>query len=296
MDPLLGGIQGGIERLGPRPVLQLSGPFELDRHQLPAPCSGLDQSPHGRLARRVEIAGRVDAHDSLRAQRTVEQIVQDLSLRCGLRRPLPAEVPARQLIGLEHAGALADGHYALVESHLQRPLRRLAARPRVLFFQQHVVVDIPDRERALLSDEGQHPAQVLFLHRSEPGPAVLPVPLHVAEVEPQVARRHVGQRMRPVLEDRLVDRLRLAQMVAPVSGDARVEDLVMAALDHVDGVDLHIAQVLHRGARRPGPAAERRVFVEPLGAQPEAPGVRVAEHKEACLSYSSGSHRRSRKY
>src|SRR5437762_6732300 len=102
--------------------------------------------------------------------------------------------------------------------------------------------------------------------------------------------------MRPVFEDRLVDRLRLAQMVAPVSRDARVEDLVMAALDHVDGVDLHIAQVLHRGAGRPGPAAEGRVFVEPLGAQPEAPGVRFAEHKEACLSYSSGSHGRSRKY
>src|SRR2546430_769423 len=82
VDPLL----GGIERLGPRPVLQLSGPFELDRHQLLAPYSGLDQSPHGRLARRVEIAGRIDAHDPLRAQRTVEQIVQDLSLRCGLRR------------------------------------------------------------------------------------------------------------------------------------------------------------------------------------------------------------------
>src|SRR6267378_3171595 len=30
VDPLMGGIEGGIERLGPRPVLQLSGPFELD--------------------------------------------------------------------------------------------------------------------------------------------------------------------------------------------------------------------------------------------------------------------------
>src|SRR2546422_4593967 len=86
VDPLPGGIEGGIERLGPRPVLQRSGRFELDAHQLPAASPGLYQSPHGRLARRVEIAGRIDAHDALRSQRTVELIVEDLSFRRGLRR------------------------------------------------------------------------------------------------------------------------------------------------------------------------------------------------------------------
>src|SRR5258708_6004343 len=43
VDPLPGGIEGGVERLGPRPVLQLSGPFELDAHQLIAATPGLDQ-------------------------------------------------------------------------------------------------------------------------------------------------------------------------------------------------------------------------------------------------------------
>ena len=47
----------------------------------------------------------------------------------------------------------------------------------------------------------------------------------------------------------------------------------MAALDYVDGVDLHVTQVLHRGAGRFWPVAEGRVFVELLGAQPDAPGV-----------------------
>ena len=76
--------------------------------------------------------------------------------------------------------------------------------------------------------------------------------------------------MRPVFEHGLVDALRLTQMVAPVSRDAREQDLVMAALHHIDGVDLHVAEMLDRGARRLGPVAERRCLVEPLGAQPDA--------------------------
>src|SRR5467141_2824031 len=85
--------------------------------------------------------------------------------------------------------------------------------------------------------------------------------------------------MRPVFEHRLVDRLRLAQMVASVSGNARVQDLVMAAFDHIDSVDLHIAQVLHRGASRLGSVAKRRGFVESLGAQPGASGTGFGERE-----------------
>jgi hypothetical protein len=85
--------------------------------------------------------------------------------------------------------------------------------------------------------------------------------------------------VRPVFEHRLVDGLHLVQMLAPVSGNARVEDLVMAAFDHIDGIDLHIAQVLHRGARRLGSVAEWRGFVEPLCAQPDAPGEGLGERE-----------------
>src|SRR6266481_4266329 len=53
----------------------------------------------------------------------------------------------------------------------------------------------------------------------------------------------------------------------------------MAAFDHIDGVDLHIAQVLNCGACRLGPAAKRRGFVEPLGAQPNTFGVGFSERE-----------------
>ena len=87
--------------------------------------------------------------------------------------------------------------------------------------------------------------------------------LHVGDEETKIGGRHVGQRMRPVFEDRLVEGLGLVQMLAPVRRDARLEDMVVAALDHVDRVDLHVAQVLHgeraspRGRRRTARASSR---------------------------------------
>ena len=83
--------------------------------------------------------------------------------------------------------------------------------------------------------------------------------------------------MRPVFEHGLVDALGLTQMRALVAGDARVQDVVVAALDHVDGVDLHVAQMLHRRARRLRPVAERRGRIEPLRAQPDASGSSLGE-------------------
>ena len=79
--------------------------------------------------------------------------------------------------------------------------------------------------------------------------------------------------MGPVFEHALVDALGLAQIGAAIGGNAVPEDVVMAALDHVDGVDLHIAEMLDRGRGRLRPLAERRRRVEPLGAQPDAAGL-----------------------
>ena len=62
--------------------------------------------------------------------------------------------------------------------------------------------------------------------------------------------------MRPILENCLVDALCLMQMLAPVRRDARVEDVVMAALDDVDGINLQIAQVGHCRRRGLGAGAE----------------------------------------
>ena len=79
--------------------------------------------------------------------------------------------------------------------------------------------------------------------------------------------------MRPVFEHALVDALGLAQIGAAIGGDAAIEDVMMAALDHVDGVDLHIAEMVDRRRHRLRPGAERRRRVEPLGAQPDSPGL-----------------------
>jgi hypothetical protein len=98
---------------------------------------------------------RIETHQPLRSQGPVEQIFDKLLLRGGARPPFPPEVPVRQLVGLEHADPRADGHGAGIERELQRPLRWLAARPGMLFFHQHVIVDVANGKRALLPDEGE---------------------------------------------------------------------------------------------------------------------------------------------
>jgi hypothetical protein len=64
------------------------------------------------------------------------------------------------------------------------------------------------------------------------------------------------------------------QVRAPVARDARVQDLVVAALDDMDRVDLDVAEVANRGRGCLSAVAERRPLVEPLRAKPEPPGAR----------------------
>jgi hypothetical protein len=56
-------------------MLLLAGAFDRDRRQFPAPHPRLDQAPHRRFARRVEMADGIEADDALRTQRAVEQVV-----------------------------------------------------------------------------------------------------------------------------------------------------------------------------------------------------------------------------
>ena len=83
--------------------------------------------------------------------------------------------------------------------------------------------------------------------------------------------------MGPVFEHRLVDALGPVQMRAPVSRNAGPQNVVVTALDHVDGVDLHIAEMRDCRGHSPWPIAERRRRIEPLRAQPDAPRLRVAQ-------------------
>jgi hypothetical protein len=54
----------------------------------------------------------------------------------------------------------------------------------------------------------------------------------------------------------------------------------MTALDDVDGVDLDIAEMGDRIRHGLRPIAERRARVEPLRAQPDAPGFGLAHRME----------------
>ena len=85
--------------------------------------------------------------------------------------------------------------------------------------------------------------------------------------------------MGPVFEHASVGALGLAQVGPAVFGNPVPENMVVAALDHVDGVDLHIAEMFDRGGHGRRPLAERRASVEPLGAQPDAPGRGLGQGK-----------------
>jgi hypothetical protein len=77
--------------------------------------------------------------------------------------------------------------------------------------------------------------------------------------------------MGPVFEHALVDALGLAQICAPVVGNAAPQDMVVAALDDIDGVDLDIAEMgngVRHGLRA---GTEGCGLIEPLRAQPDAP-------------------------
>jgi hypothetical protein len=56
-----------------------------------------------------------------------------------------------------------------------------------------------------------------------------------------------------------------------------VQDVVMATLDDVDGVDLQIAQVRHGCRRGLRAGAERFGGVQALGVQPDSAGLGGAE-------------------
>lgn len=187
-------------------------------------------------------------------------------------------MPGRQLVGLQHAVALADGDHAAIEGKLQRALRGLPARPEMFLLGQHVVIDVADGERTG-AHQPHHLAGIGRRHRREPFVAVTLVRLHRRQEEADVLGRDVGQRMRPVFEHALLHALRLLEVGAAIIRNAGEQDVVMAALDHVDGVDLHIAEMVDGRGHGRSPLAERRPGVEPLRAQPDAAGISIAQRK-----------------
>src|SRR3954452_24889125 len=115
-------------------MLLLAGALDHDGNQLLATNALLDQTADCGLARRVEMADRIQADDALRAQRPIEQVVEALRCRGRLRRLGPAEVPLHQFISFQHAVALADRERSGKESELQRTLGRLSTGPEMHLF------------------------------------------------------------------------------------------------------------------------------------------------------------------
>ena len=180
-----------LQCLGWRPMLLLARAFERDRHQIAPAHPRLDQAAHRGFARRVEMAGRVQADDALRTQRAVEQIGRDLARRCRCRRLAPAEMPGHQIIGLEHADAFADGQHPLIECQLQRPFRWLTACPEMLLFRQHVIIDVADGQRTA-PDQLHHLAHVGSGDGRKPFVALALVQPHRRNEEAEITGRHIG--------------------------------------------------------------------------------------------------------
>jgi hypothetical protein len=152
---------------------------------------------------------------------------------------------------------------------------------------QHVVVDVTDRQRAVAPDQPQHLAQIGRLHGRKPFMALALMAPHRGNKEAHIPGRHIGQGVGPVFEHAFVDALGLTQIGAPIFGDPSPENMVMAALDDVDGVDLHIAEMFNGGGGRLRALAERPRRVEPLGAEPDPPGLGPGQG----MRFTRGGHR-----
>jgi hypothetical protein len=83
--------------------------------------------------------------------------------------------------------------------------------------------------------------------------------------------------MRPILKHRLVDGLGLAQMIAEVFRNPRIEDVVVATFYDVNGIDLDVAEMFDSRRSRFGAGAEWRVGIQCLCLQPDAPGLGLGD-------------------
>ena len=101
--------------------------------------------------------------------------------------------------------------------------------------------------------------------------------------------------MGPVLEDGSFAALGVVQIRRAVSRNAGPQDVVVGALDDVDGVDLHIAEMLDGRARGLGAGAEGGGRIEALRVQPEAAGAGNADFERGDVAGHGHSSDRMRR-
>ena len=92
-----------------------------------------------------------------------------------------------------------------------------------------------------------------------------------------------GERMRPILEHRLLNALDMMQIGPAIVGDAAKQNVVVTTLDNVDRVDLYVSQVLNRGLHGPLASAEGFALVETLGVEPDATGISPGDRNRTHL-------------
>jgi hypothetical protein len=64
--------------------------------------------------------------------------------------------------------------------------------------------------------------------------------------------------------------------------------MMMAALDHVDRIDLYVTEMLDREPRRRWPVAEWHGDIEPLGLEPDASSLGLGDCEGLDLSARHG--------
>src|SRR5271168_659456 len=103
MDELLVRRGDGVERVRLSPMLDRVGAVDGDGRKAPAAHSRFEEAADCDFSTRVEMENGAETRHALRSQCAIDQKVQDLPFRGGLRPTIPAEMPLRQLVSFEHA-------------------------------------------------------------------------------------------------------------------------------------------------------------------------------------------------
>src|SRR6516162_4821773 len=78
----------------------------------------------------------------------------------------------------------------------------------------------------------------------------------------------------------------MMQVGATIVRDAAEQDVVVTTLDNIDGVDLHVTQVLDRGLHGALAGAEGFALVETLSVEPDATGISPGDRNRTHLPLS----------
>lgn len=77
------------------------------------------------------------------------------------------------------------------------------------------------------------------------------------------------------------------EIAASILGDPGIQDMMMAAFDHMDRVDLDIAKMFDRRPRCLRSGSEGSTLIEPLRPQPESPRLGFRNRNRRSLKHEA---------